>query len=236
MKITGVNSVIPLECNDLIAIECIHENAKHKSVECRYEIFILNKKNEQIAYFKSKHYILVSGIDKSSNLFTLENIGIECNTDQIQLYRIEENNTYTYLNTYEYIETGIEDGYFAIKRNGLYGFINSKGEEIIEPQYEKYRCFQDGLASVRKNHKWGVINKNNDIIVPFKYCDCGFFKGDYAVMQKQIGNYKTTDVYNTHGEIVYKVKESTKVFNLGNGTLLVKNKSNIEYEFVKLEE
>lgn len=54
-------------------------------------------------------------------------------------------------------------------------------------------------------------------------------------MRKQIGNHKTTiDVYNTHGEIVYKAKECTKVFNLGNGTLLVKNKSNIEYEFVKL--
>ena len=45
----------------------------------------------------------------------------------------------------------------------------------------------------------------------------------------------TTDVYNLKGEIVYQVPKSYRdVFNLGNGTLLVRNKSTMEYEFVNL--
>ena len=48
-------------------------------------------------------------------------------------------------------------------------------------------------------------------------------------------NY-TTDVYNLNGEIVYQVPNAYReVYNLGNGTLLVRNKSTDEFEFVNLK-
>ena len=78
--------------------------------------------------------------------------------DGKKLYRIEEDNSVKLLNIYEDIEVGMEDDYFAVKRNGLWGFINQNGEEVIEPQYEKYVYFKDGFAEVFKNHKSSVCN------------------------------------------------------------------------------
>ncbi len=146
MKITDVSCVHSCMHNNVIIIDCIHENAKNKNVEYRYEIFILNRNNELITHFESHNCISVSVLDDNCDLFTFNDT--EAETDQLQLYRIEKDNTCTYLNTYEYIEEGIEDDYFAVKRNGLYGFINANGEEVIEPQYEEYRFFHNGYAPV----------------------------------------------------------------------------------------
>ena len=231
MKITDVSIVNSLNYSNIIIIDCIHEHIKDES-GYRYEIFVLNKNNELIAHFESHNCIEVSDLDKECNLFTFEDT--ETETDQLQLYRIEKDNTCTYLNTYEDIEEGIEDGYFAVKRNGLYGFINANGDEVIEPQYDMRSFFQDGYALVRKNKKWGLIDKQNNIIIPFKYTIRNFPAGGYVVMKN---SDLTTDVYNLNGEIVYQAKSTIKdVFNLGNGTLLIKNQDTKEYEFIKLEE
>lgn len=232
MKITDVSSVDSLAYSNVVIIDCIHEHIKDKK-GYKYETFILNKNNELIAHFESHNCITVSDLDETCNLFVLEDSELETDTDHLQLFRIEKDNTYTYLNTYEYIEECLEDGCFAVKRNGLYGFINSNGEEIIEPQYDRRSFFKDGYALVRKNKKWGLIDKQNNIIVPLKYTIWGFPAGGYVVMK----NFDSTiDVYNLHGEIVYQAKRAIKdVFNLGNGTLLIKNKDTKEYEFVNLE-
>lgn len=232
MKITDVSCVQSLRFSNIIIIDCNHEDI-YKN-EFRHEIFVLSKNNEQIAHFESNHSIRVADLDESCNLFTFEDF--ETETDQLQLYRIEKDNSYTYLNTYEDIEEGIEDGYFAVKRNGLYGFINANGDEVIKPQYEEYRSFSDGYAIVRKNKKWGLIDKQNNIIIPFKYSIWNFPAGGYVVMENynHACNY-TTDIYNLNGEIVYQVPNAYRdVYNLGNGTLLVRNQSTDEFEFVNL--
>lgn len=232
MKITDVSCVQSLRFSNIIIIDCNHEDI-YKN-EFRHEIFVLSKNNEQIAHFESNHSIRVADLDESCNLFTFENF--ETETDQLQLYRIEKDNSYTYLNTYEDIEEGIEDGYFAVKRNGLYGFINANGDEVIKPQYEEYRSFLDGYAIVRKNKKWGLIDKQNNIIIPFKYSIWNFPAGGYVVMENynHACNY-TTDVYNLCGEIVYQVPNAYRdVYNLGNGSLLVRNQSTDEFEIVDL--
>lgn len=77
--------------------------------------------------------------------------------------------TDTVINSYEDIEFGVEDGCFAVKYNGLWGFINEEAIEIIEPQYDNYCAFNNGFAAVCKNGKWGFINKNNELIIPFEY-------------------------------------------------------------------
>ena len=59
---------------------------------------------------------------------------------------------------------------------------------------------------------------------------------NYIVMENynHACNY-TTDVYNLNGEIVYQVPNAYRdVHNLGNGTLLVRNQSTDEFEFVNL--
>ncbi len=55
------------------------------------------------------------------------------------------------------------------------GFINAKGEWIIQPTYEKARAFNAGLAPVFQGGKWGFINEKGDVVIDFKYRDAEIF-------------------------------------------------------------
>ena len=53
---------------------------------------------------------------------------------------------------------------------GEYGFINQKGEVVIEPQYDYVEDFsENGLALAKKNNKYGYINAKNEVVIPFEY-------------------------------------------------------------------
>ena len=53
---------------------------------------------------------------------------------------------------------------------GLWGFINKRGKEVIPCQYSGCRYFHEGLAAVQ-NHEglWGYINMSGELVIPFKY-------------------------------------------------------------------
>lgn len=53
--------------------------------------------------------------------------------------------------------------------NGKFGFIDSKGTEVISPEYDDSREFSEGLAAVRLGNRWGYINAQNEIVIPFIY-------------------------------------------------------------------
>src|SRR4051812_8877846 len=61
-------------------------------------------------------------------------------------------------------------GWALIQKNGLLGFINSKGEEIVAPQYEAIHDFGEykkGWAMIIKNGKQGFINdKGEEVVAP----------------------------------------------------------------------
>lgn len=79
-----------------------------------------------------------------------------------------------------------EEGLCRFKKNNKVGFLNKKGEIVIEPKYDYATYFINGLASVGNNcedilddsldvhhivacKKEGVINKNGEIILPIIY-------------------------------------------------------------------
>jgi WG containing repeat len=61
----------------------------------------------------------------------------------------------------------LKNGFYRVKKNGMYGFLNQIGREVISPQYEEADFFsEDGLARVKK-HGWAnseIINKYNQLI------------------------------------------------------------------------
>ena len=63
----------------------------------------------------------------------------------------------------------INKSMLAIKKDGKYGFIDSKGKIIIQPKYDFVGKFKCGLALCGNNIKVGYINKKEDIIIPFVY-------------------------------------------------------------------
>ncbi len=50
------------------------------------------------------------------------------------------------------------EGLIAVKKNGLWGYVNTKGNMVIPCQYEEAMPFSDGLAIVQWGEEWGVIN------------------------------------------------------------------------------
>lgn len=60
---------------------------------------------------------------------------------------------------------------FAAKKNGKWGFANTKEQEIIPMKYDDIFDFENGLAKVNINKKYGLINKQGQEIVPIKYND-----------------------------------------------------------------
>lgn len=62
-----------------------------------------------------------------------------------------------------------------VKRNGKYGFINKKGEEVIPLEYDSTGVFNSGIAVVFKGRKAGAINNKNETVIPFEYDQLGAF-------------------------------------------------------------
>ncbi len=70
-------------------------------------------------------------------------------------------------------------GMALVNQNGLYGFINSKGEEVFKPQFKNANSFKEDMAAVKTNKTWGFINKEK-IIIKETFKKIGDFKDGYA--------------------------------------------------------
>ena len=75
-------------------------------------------------------------------------------------------------------------------KEGLCGFINSKGDVIIPAEYTyfNYCYFNNGTVVVKKKGKKGIINKSGLTLVPFKYDTLYNFSNGFA-FGKRDGNY-----------------------------------------------
>lgn len=70
------------------------------------------------------------------------------------------------------------------KQNGLFGWMNFKGEIVYPATYESLGLFKEGLALAAKNGQFGYIDKANKVIVPFQF-DSGFdFEEGRAIVEK----------------------------------------------------
>jgi hypothetical protein len=59
-----------------------------------------------------------------------------------------------------------KEGLSAFRDSVNYGFINNKGDTVIEPQFEHvdYNGFKNGLCQVKKDRQWGYINHNGEFV------------------------------------------------------------------------
>ena len=58
-----------------------------------------------------------------------------------------------------------KEGFASVKKDGKYGYINTKGEQIIECKFD-YACdFSEGFARVEKDGKWGYINTKGCFVI-----------------------------------------------------------------------
>lgn len=99
------------------------------------------------------------------------------------------------------------------------GFINTKGEEIIECQYNGNSIFIDGFAIAKKNGKAGIINTKNEIVLDFKYQYLGI------PFQKQMiaSDSLKWGIVNFDGEMLLNFDYDNKLSEFKGITALEKN-------------
>lgn len=60
-------------------------------------------------------------------------------------------------------------------QSGLWGFIDHKGNVVLEARYQKARSFSGGLAAVYNGEKWGFINEQGELAIDYQFLDVGYF-------------------------------------------------------------
>ena len=68
-----------------------------------------------------------------------------------------------------------EDGVFAFRDGGKWGFADLEGNVVIEPGYANARSFSNGLAAVQNpDGLWGFIDRENRLVIDFAFTDVGY--------------------------------------------------------------
>lgn len=65
-----------------------------------------------------------------------------------------------------------------------WGYIDSSGNFLINPQYDALKAYRADHAVVQSDGKWGVVNKKGKTVVPFRYDAIDFLKGSKEPLLK----------------------------------------------------
>lgn len=80
------------------------------------------------------------------------------------------------------------DGFAAVEKDGLYGYIDYEGEIVVSLKYIDAGPFSEGLAAVKgEKNLFGYINSLGKEIIPPKFEEAGRFKNGIARVRYQHG-------------------------------------------------
>jgi hypothetical protein len=104
----------------------------------------------------------------------------------------------------EYV-SNFSEGLAAVRPGAIFGgcseevgYLNTKGEWTIKPQFDDARAFSEGLAAVNRGGKchmggkWGYIEKDGAVAIPFQYDFAGQFRDGHACVE-EAGQWKLID-------------------------------------------
>ena len=117
--------------------------------------------------------------------------------------------------------------------NGKWGYVDNKGNVMIQFQYKKAREFSENLAAVRQGSKWGYIDQTGKVIIAFKYCNAKDFQNGLAAVKynenpnswgliDKDGNYKTN--------FTYPFQETDELINLTIEKIFKENERKLKEE------
>ena len=87
-------------------------------------------------------------------------------------------------------------------KGSKFGFINTKGNWVINPEYKGAGQFVNGLAPVKDGSKWGYINESGKVVIDFQFKEALFFSEEGLAPVKIRGG--DWGFVNTKGELVIK--------------------------------
>ncbi len=144
-----------------------------------------------------------------------------------------------YDQSFPYKSFVFSEGLCAIMFNKKFGFINTKGVEVIPCEYDvpkepkdadlrtvKYAPkFVNGMAVIYQNGLYGVINKTGKIIVPIEYQFITHFKNNLAVFKKDLTAKGMYGVMDISGKVIVN---PTKFLE----NIWIEDKNIIRYHYV----
>lgn len=78
---------------------------------------------------------------------------------------------------------GFNGGLAAVAKEGKWGFIDTAGKWVIDPQFEQTGIFADGFAPVLVGGRWGYIDRNGKFVVNPQYDSAQEFHEGFARIQ-----------------------------------------------------
>lgn len=161
---------------------------KHNGVQ----IYSGNKYNESHNFKIHNGYIVISKYYKESYLPTFRNGEMHFNGEKIPAYskyRLRDVNNGRWIGTtknqdgrtriIEFDGLGImEENRIPVKKNNKWGYLDSKGEIVIETTYDSVEPFHNGYAIVCKNNLYGIIDTTGKCIVDIQYQQIGLIQQD----------------------------------------------------------
>ena len=70
------------------------------------------------------------------------------------------------------------EGLAAVKRGGLWGYVDAKGQVIVPPRYDGAFAFSQGRAAAHRGGRWGYIDLTGREVIPLRYADARVFRAD----------------------------------------------------------
>ena len=89
------------------------------------------------------------------------------------------------------------DNYAAFKNGELWGYVDTEGNVIIEPQYEDARSFSCKMAGVKNAEGWTFINPQNEIVIPESFEDVDYLNSKGVCFVKKDGYWSYIKMYYT---------------------------------------
>jgi hypothetical protein len=101
------------------------------------------------------------------------------------------------------------DGLFPYKVFHKYGYINKKGEIIIQPLFKQADRFIGGIARIRQGKYYGAIDTKGNIVIPLEYEDLDSFNGYELAPARKTGKMGFIDKKgNTVLPFIYDAADS----------------------------
>ncbi len=104
---------------------------------------------------------------------------------------------YNSLKKYDSVGNITDEGAY-VERDNLWGFVNTKGQEIIPCKYDSIGDFKNGVAKVYNNNKCGLVDTAGNEIVPCKFDDINNYYHGFA----EIINNNKCGLVNFNGKEV----------------------------------
>lgn len=182
--------------------------------------------------------LLISNADWISGVGTNGLVTVECNYNGEYGFHIyDAGGNHKYFLDYDNVSM-FDEGLAMVKKDGMYGFINTKGEQVADCMYEDYDYFgRDGVTSVMLNGKWGYIDEAGNELTEFIYSEAGEMTNGRAAVakgenKKGILEISMTELFPCEYDDIYINYRSANLTS-GNREICVNEAGNVLEETIK---